>query len=266
MFICSDIQMSIFRDSTIQRFKLYQLYSYLKNIQTIDEVKEELDQTEVLEDDLVVVLPLSPKEIHMMLDNQAFVLGLVTTVLKKAGPAFGASTRLIQIVKQDLCHIILQNCTCPYPTLVSASLEIFMALMQTKVLKKQLRAEIETFLQDVFLVLISSPNHHSKSTTLARPKQLVLEVFQMICQDRAVVAEIFLNYDCDWHSIHCFREIVHALAKLAASYPSFSVANHAKNQWMMEEQECCIQAMQCLVQILANLNSDKLHFHQQRSR
>ena len=110
-----------------------------------------------------------------------------------------------------------QNCLASQTDVVEISLKIFMKLITA--FKDHLVAQIEVFINTIFLRLLDSPN------TTFEHKPCVLQVFYKICQDENAVVEIFLNYDAHYTGETAigdgslmkglFESIVRALEKAA---------------------------------------------------
>jgi brefeldin A-inhibited guanine nucleotide-exchange protein len=93
------------------------------------------------------------------------------------------------------------------PSVIDISLQIFVKLIAS--FKDHLKAEIEVFIDKVFLPILDSENSSGEH------KALVLEVFHTICQDPQALVEIFLNYDCNFENKDLFRRIIITLSKVA---------------------------------------------------
>ena len=95
--------------------------------------------------------------------------------------------------------------------------------------------EIEVFITNIFLGILESEN------STFEHKMLVLEVLNNICDDGAILGEIFLNYDCDWESMDLFKRIVNALAKIAkGKRDSSSTANSTSMRLKIQQNEAAL--------------------------
>jgi len=124
------------------------------------------------------------------LKRKILSLTLVSSVLSIAGDEFRRTESILQLLKDDLCRALLQNCLASQTDVVDISLKIFMKLITA--FKDYLVAQIEVFINTIFLRLLDSPN------TTFEHKLGVLQVFYKICQDENAVVEIFLNYDAHY--------------------------------------------------------------------
>lgn len=124
------------------------------------------------------------------LKRKILSLNLVSSVLSIAGDEFRRTESILQLLKDDLCRALLQNCLASQTDVVDISLKIFMKLITS--FKDYLVAQIEVFINTIFLRLLESTN------TTFEHKLGVLQVFYKICQDENAVVEIFLNYDAHY--------------------------------------------------------------------
>ena len=134
-------------------------------------------------------------------------LELILHILKHCGSHFTSSDRMIHIIRSYLCVSLLSNCTSHEVQVVSLSLQVFLALMES--FKEHLKSELEIFVTTIFLRILESENSSTDH------KIRVLEVFANICRDHILLVEIFVNYDCDFEAIDLFRRIVDGFAKIA---------------------------------------------------
>ena len=120
-------------------------------------------------------------------------LELLLSVLENSGPAFKTTPAFIIAIKEHLCQSLLGNCLTSDMKVVKISLKIFSEL--TSRFRDHLKSEVEIFLARIFLQLLQMSNASIEHRTI------VLEVFKEISEDRNMVIEIFLNYDCDPESM-----------------------------------------------------------------
>lgn len=140
---------------------------------------------------------------------------------------------------------------------VNLSLRIFVPLIRH--FRYSLKTEIEAFVTNVFFVILDSQN------STIEHKSLVVTLFEEICSDPAILAEMFLNYDCDLSAVlTCF--IISSILpwrRLPNSTRGRGVVcilwlepeRHTWKKLRHEHRELRLNAMKALRQVLASLHS-----------
>lgn len=83
----------------------------------------------------------------------------------------------------------MSNGVSPIPKIFRLSMSIFLALIAQ--LKEYMKDEIEVFFEKIFLRVLESSN------STVQQKWMVIQVLHKICKKPQMLADIFLNYDCD---------------------------------------------------------------------
>lgn len=239
--------------------------------------KEEVTKKYALEDAQTVFLMIVRNSNQMVTEDvtheRSDLLGLGTKILSLQvlyqvmelfGDVFQEYSTLLALVRLKVAReSLVQNCTCSVPAVVTLSLKLFLLLFTAKSFKGTLKEEIEMFLSKIFLKLLESSNCPYEQ------KQKVVQVFEIICKDSAMLGEIFLNYDCDYNSNDLFQKIVIVLAKIAKgnhamdskkqeqeahdSEDTQSTTTNAAAKRREERLNLQLKALQCLVAIGASL-------------
>ncbi|CAM9865499.1 unnamed protein product, partial [Chrysoparadoxa australica] len=107
------------------------------------------------------------------------------------------------------------------------------------------------FITKIFLRILESEN------TTHDHKALVLDVVCTICESPQMLAEIFLNYDCDAQAIDLYNRIVNALSKASAMFLLSSRGSIPPEQQgssaVREEHQLRLRGLEGLVSILMSL-------------
>ena len=225
-------------------------------------------------------------------------LELLRILLENAGPAFRRSRRLGAAVSEYLCDAVV---VCASQTVVPAAhgLALCAFLAALKNFRHTLKAEIAVFFPALLLDPLvrfgeqtapvkkgenaggassggggSSMSSHRYSTSSFQRRAVLLACARELCHDPKLMADVFVNYDCDLDSTNLFERFVEALASVAAppkrkadpgsrdgdagnnSY-EYSVANAHVSSMTAEdvklEQSLRLEALECLGVLLESL-------------
>ena len=167
-------------------------------------------------------------------------LELLRILLENAGPAFRRSRRLGAAVSEYLCDAVV---VCASQTVVPAAhgLALCAFLAALKNFRHTLKAEIAVFFPALLLDPLvrfgeqtapvkkgenaggassggggSSMSSHRYSTSSFQRRAVLLACARELCHDPKLMADVFVNYDCDLDSTNLFERFVEALASVAA--------------------------------------------------
>ena len=212
-------------------------------------------------------------------------LELLRILLENAGPAFRRSPRLCAAVSEYLCDAVV---TCASQTAVPAAhgMALCAFLAALKNFRQCLKAEIAVF----FPALLLDPllGDQSAGDQSAEPKApsaaraaasfqrraVLLACARELCGDPRLLADVFVNYDCDLDSTNLFERFAEALARAAgraaeptrgppggspgagagAGTTAPSTAHHPSHpDDSMREQCLRLEALECLGVLLESL-------------
>lgn len=177
----------------------------------------------------------------LALHSKILALELILAAFDYCGEAFYNGERFIHLVQHYLCVSLLKNCMSNHTQVAFLSQKIFLVLVYK--FKVHLKQEIEVFLSNIFLRVLDSPNASFKQ------KALVLESLRSLCQDTALLTQLFLHYDCDMAAMNLYKDIVLQLTRLAGK--ATSNPNRTEQEW-----ELSLAGLEVLVTILkSNLRS-----------
>ena len=128
-----------------------------------------------------------------------------------------------------------------------------------------MKTEIEAFVTNVFFVILASKN------STIQHRLLVVTLFEETRSDAAMLAEIFLNYNCNLFAVNLFSRIFNALGKEArmvlsdATGSSGGAGVGGGTAGLLRRGRCCtrrgdarelrLAAMKALRQVLVSLHS-----------
>ncbi|KAL7550670.1 hypothetical protein ACHAWF_013916 [Thalassiosira exigua] len=125
--------------------------------------------------------------------------------------------RLLNIMQNDLCRNLLRLSTSKDLTILGLALRVIFNLFNT--IKDHLKVQLEVFLTSVHLRILSFSIHvRTKERVWSSPperRELALESLLEFCREPMLMADLYLNYDCDIQCTNLFETIVSTLAKVA---------------------------------------------------
>ena len=177
----------------------------------------------------------------LALNNKVLSLELILALMERAGDAVCHGERFISLVQTQLCVGLLKNCMSNHVQVAYLSQKIFLILVYK--FKSHLKQEIEVFMSNIFLRVLDSPNSSFKQ------KALVLESLRSLCNDPALLTQIFLNYDCDFDAMNLYKDIVFNLTKLSGKSTAIPIGNMSKKE-ADQHNELSLAGVEVLVAIL----------------
>ncbi|KAL7540223.1 hypothetical protein ACHAXR_009956 [Thalassiosira sp. AJA248-18] len=153
-------------------------------------------------------------------DTCVLALSLVNIALETMSDVDALSVRyprLLSIMQNDLCRNLLRLSTSTDLTILGLSLRVIFNLFNS--IKDHLKVQLEVFLTSVHLRILSfSTNPTSKErvwSSSPERRELGLESLLEFCREPMLMADVYLNYDCDIACSNLFETICSTLAKVA---------------------------------------------------
>jgi hypothetical protein len=138
---------------------------------------------------------------------RSLALELILSVLNNAGPVLQGHELYAELVRKHLAASVSRNAITTNPALFELSLSIFLMVM--RYYRARLKAEIEILLNTVYLHILEMGN-----STFTQ-KSMVLQALLKICENPQILADLYLNYDCDLEMVSLFERIVSVCARVA---------------------------------------------------
>jgi len=152
----------------------------------------------------------SDSEHSYQMRSKQLSLELLTSIFTKAGPTFRSQKRFQEAVREYFVPVLTENSVSTVESVFRQSISTFNALLRN--FRSNLKGEIETLLNNVFLTLAELPN------TTFQQRHMALTVFSQMCQEPDLVIGLFLNYDCDEFSkTMIFQRIIGVIEKINQS-------------------------------------------------
>lgn len=125
--------------------------------------------------------------------------------------------RLLNIMQNDLCRNLLRLSTSNDLTILGLALRVIFNLFNG--IKDHLKVQLEVFLTSVHLRVLSfsvSPQTHERVWACSpERRELALESLIEFCREPMLMADLYLNYDCDMNCTNLFETICATLSKVA---------------------------------------------------
>ncbi|KAI5080659.1 hypothetical protein GOP47_0003842 [Adiantum capillus-veneris] len=168
-------------------------------------------------------------------------LELLQGLLENVSHSFTVDFRFIDSVKAYLCYALLRACVSSVATIFQLATSIFSVLLLR--FRESLKAEIGVFFP--LIVLRALDNYESPVSN----RTAVLRMLQNVCKDSQMLADIFVNYDCDLEATNLFERMVRALSRMAQGSPNSDPNNIA----LAQNASVKALSLQCLVSVLDSL-------------
>jgi hypothetical protein len=125
--------------------------------------------------------------------------------------------RLLNIMQNDLCRNLLRLSTSNDLTILGFALRLIFNLFNG--IKDHLKVQLEVFLTSVHLRILSfsvSPQTHERVWACSpERRELALESLLEFCREPMLMADLYLNYDCDMNCTNLFETICATLSRIA---------------------------------------------------
>lgn len=212
-------------------------------------VPEGLDlesMTLVQRDGLMVFRTLC--KMSMKEENDDFVnrtrilsLELLQGLLESVSHSFTVDFHFIDSVKAYLCYALLRACVSSTTLIFQLACGIFSVLLLR--FRESLKSEIGVFFPLIVLRSLDS------SDSPLNQRTAVLRILENGCKDSQMLADVFVNYDCDLEATNLFERMVRALSRMAQGSPNADPNNIA----LAQNAAVKASALKCLVSILNSL-------------
>ncbi|KAL2613840.1 hypothetical protein R1flu_025532 [Riccia fluitans] len=166
-------------------------------------------------------------------------LELLQSLLESVGHAFTVNFAFIDSIKAYLCYALLRASVSTDAATYQFACGIFTTLMIR--FRESLKGEIGIFFP---LIVLRSLDTHD---TPINQRNSVLKMLEKICKEPQLLADVFVNYDCDLGVTNLFERMVNSLAKLAQGTPMQDPNTVAQNIAVKAS------SLQCLVNVLKSL-------------
>jgi brefeldin A-inhibited guanine nucleotide-exchange protein len=134
-------------------------------------------------------------------------LELILGVIEKPGKTFLIAPEFLEIIKGTLCDGILKHCVSSEKAIFARSVSIFYSLFVN--FRHHLKAEVQVFLDQIFLKILSSSNSSFDH------KYLILNIFENISGTARFYLEIFANYDVEVEAKDLLKMMIKSVARIA---------------------------------------------------
>jgi len=132
-------------------------------------------------------------------------LELIKEIIETSGAAFRSSPRFVYAVRNFLIPSLLTNCVAPTTAIMELALSIVELLLFK--LRSSLKWEISAIFHTVVFRYLESPTCTHAQTRRA------LQLVNKLVSNPQLLADLFLNYDCDIHSNNIYEKIVSDLSR-----------------------------------------------------
>ncbi|XP_062187526.1 brefeldin A-inhibited guanine nucleotide-exchange protein 5-like isoform X2 [Phragmites australis] len=168
-------------------------------------------------------------------------LELLQGLLEGVSDTFTKNFHFIDSVKAYLSYALLRASVSSSPVVFQYACGIFSILLLR--FRESLKGEI-----GVFFPLIVLRSLDSSDSPLSQ-RATVLRMLEKVCKDPQMLADVFVNYDCDLEGPNLFERMVSALSRIAQASQSADTSSTASSQAVSVKGS----SLQCLVNILKSL-------------
>ncbi|KAL5197929.1 hypothetical protein ABZP36_001441 [Zizania latifolia] len=168
-------------------------------------------------------------------------LELLQGLLEGVSDSFTKNFHFIDSVKAYLSYAILRASVSSSPVVFQYACGIFAVLLLR--FRESLKGEI-----GVFFPLIVLRSLDSSDSPLSQ-RASVLRMLEKVCKDSQMLADMFVNYDCDLEGPNLFERAVSALSRIAQGSQSTDTNTAGSSQTVSIKGS----SLQCLVSILKSL-------------
>ncbi|KAK3127408.1 hypothetical protein QOZ80_7AG0572890 [Eleusine coracana subsp. coracana] len=168
-------------------------------------------------------------------------LELLQGLLEGVSDAFTKNFHFIDSVKAYLSYALLRASVSSSPVVFQYACGIFSVLLLR--FRESLKGEIGVFFPLIVLRSLDS------SDSPLNQKASVLRMLEKVCKDPQMLADVFVNYDCDLEGPNLFERTVSALSRIAQGSQNADANSIASSQTVSVKGS----SLQCLVSILKSL-------------
>ncbi|GJP64511.1 hypothetical protein CLOP_g21489 [Closterium sp. NIES-67] len=143
----------------------------------------------------------------LVLRTKALSLELLQALLESVSREFTLNFAFLDSIKMYLCYALVRAAVSPADRIHGLACAIFATLVQR--FRESLKAEIGLFFPLVVLRSLDSPD-------ISPAQRLgLLRVLERLTADAQLLADVFVNYDCDLDASNLFERMVTSLERLA---------------------------------------------------
>ncbi|XP_010552770.1 PREDICTED: ARF guanine-nucleotide exchange factor GNL1 [Tarenaya hassleriana] len=141
-------------------------------------------------------------------DVPLFALGLINSAIELGGSSFREHPKLLRLIQDELFCNLMQFGLSMSPLILSTVCSIFLNLYLN--LRTELKVQLEAFFSYVLLRI--AQNKYGSSY---QQQEVAMEALVDLCGQRAFMAEMYANFDCDITCINVFEDVTNLLSKNA---------------------------------------------------
>eukprot|EP01018_Ginkgo_biloba_P026874 Gb_07642 [translate_table: standard] len=168
-------------------------------------------------------------------------LELLQGLLEGVNHSFTINFHFIDSVKTYLSYALLRACVSSSPANFQYATGIFIVLLLR--FRESLKAEIGVFFPLIILRSLDS------SDSPLHQRNCVLRMLEKVCKDSQILADIFVNYDCDLEATNLFERMVNALSRIAQG----TLNADPNSITLAQNSSIKASSLQCLVNVLRSL-------------
>jgi len=168
-------------------------------------------------------------------------LELLQGLLEGVSASFTINFHFIDSVKTYLSYALLRACVSSSSTIFQYASGIFTVLLLR--FRESLKAEIGVFFPLIILRSLDS------SDSPLHQRTCVLRMLEKVCKDSQMLADIFVNYDCDLEATNLFERMVNALSRIAQG----TLNTDPSSITLAQNTSIKVSSLQCLVNVLKSL-------------
>ncbi|GLJ11220.1 hypothetical protein SUGI_0147450 [Cryptomeria japonica] len=168
-------------------------------------------------------------------------LELLQGLLEGVNHSFTLNFHFIDSVKTHLSYALLRACVSSHQAIFQFASGIFSVLLLR--FRESLKAEIGVFFPLIILRSLDS------SDSPLHQRTCVLRMLDKVCKESQMLADIFVNYDCDLGAINLFERMVNALSRIAQG----TLNADPRSITLAQDSSIKSSSLQCLVNVLKSL-------------
>nr|DAD27552.1 TPA_asm: hypothetical protein HUJ06_029020 [Nelumbo nucifera] len=153
---------------------------------------------------------MGPRSNSMAFDEDVplFALGLINSAVELGGPSIRKHPKLLALMQDELFRNLMQFGLSMSPLILSMVCSIVLNLYLH--LRSELKLQLEAFFSCVILRL--AQNRHGASY---QQQEVAMEALVDFCRQKAFMAEMYANLDCDITCSNVFEDLANLLSKSA---------------------------------------------------
>ncbi|KAL6856063.1 hypothetical protein ACP4OV_018865 [Aristida adscensionis] len=207
----------------------------------------DLDTVNIIERDALLLfrtlckMSMKEESDEVATKTRLLSLELLQALLEGVSDKFTKNFHFIDSVKAYLSYALLRASVSSSPVVFQYACGIFSVLLLR--FRESLKGEI-----GVFFPLIVLRSLDSSDSPLSQ-RASVLRMLEKVCKDPQMLADVFVNYDCDLEGPNLFERTVSALSRIAQGSQNADTSSTASSQAVSVKGS----SLQCLVSILKSL-------------